>query len=183
MQTINSNFTVDANSATRQEIYDNCSVWIPNAIRDAQAGEQVQTRRGPMNQPYGVNVSWDNASIHRLEQFRDGLVGLGLSYGAYLMLPAKSPDLHHCIEHRFGQLKLHLVQQMYHVGWDNVTEAWVKQTVMDFCAGINGDSIRSDLDKMHKLYYAVSTPKGQSLIVDGKEIVGTGGYYTKKGLD
>lgn len=141
------------------------------------------TRRGPMLAPYGVNVSWDNASIHNFEEVEGGLAGLGLSHGAYIKLPAKSPDLHHVIEHCFGQLKLHLVTQMYRVGWERVTEAWVKQTVMEWCEQIQAASISADLDKMHKLYTAVSLPRGQSLIVDGKEIVGTGGYYSKKGLD
>lgn len=170
LQTIASGFKEEAKSATKEEIYDNTKVWISKARHLAQHGL------------HGLLVSWDNASIHKFDDCKLGYPGLGIDPAQHIVLPVKSPDLHQVIEHCFGRLNAELVAAMYKVGWARVTKGWVQQWVLDWCQTIKPEALQNDLKNLPKLYHAVSMPKGQEATVDGERIVGTDGWYAKKGI-
>ena len=169
-QTIGSEFQEFAKAATKQEIFDNCKVWVPQALQQAQQ----------MHRPCWV--SWDNASIHNFTEDLGGLAALNLTQHQHIVLPARSPDLHQIIEKCFARLKADLVASMYKVGWDQVTPEWVAQWVIDWCEAIKAETIQDGLNLLPKLYTAVSTPKGQVVYVDGSQIAGTDGGYAKKSI-
>ena len=131
---------------------------------------------------YGLLVSWDNASIHKFDGCRGDYQELGIDPCQHIVLPARSPDLHQLIEHCFGRLKAELVAAMYKVGWSRVTEAWVLQWVIDWCNAIKPETLQQDLYTLPKLYHAVSMPKGQIATVEVEKVVGTAGWYAKRGL-
>lgn len=168
VQTVKSNYQEEAKSATKEEIWDNCSCWVPKAIHKAQQGR------------HGVLVSWDNASFHNF----GGVTGLGLSEAQHLVLPAHSPDLHQIIEHCFARLKQQLVVLLYKLGWDNVTPQAVADAVLQLCRGdkvASADIIRAELPRLPKLYRVLSTPKGQTFFDGMHHVQGSGGDWPPKG--
>lgn len=171
VQTVKSNYQEDAKSATKQEIWDNCSCWVPKAIHMAQ-----QSR-------HGVLVSWDNASFHNFNSY-GGVTRLGLADAQHLVLPAQSPDLHQIIEHCFARLKQQLVALLYKLGWDNVTPQVVADVVLQLCRGDTVASaaiIKAELHRLPKLYRVLSTPKGQQVFDGSRHVQGCGGDWPPKG--
>lgn len=156
-----------AKSATRAEIFDNTYCWIRQAKQKAQAAG------------HDLLVSWDNAGIHGFSEAAGDYAEFGIDKRQHIVLPPRSPDLHQVIEHQFGQLKAELVAAMYAQGWDHVDATWAVGWVLQWCKDIKPRSVQSQLQKLPKLYHAVSTPKGQQVTVDGEVLHGTGGYYAK----
>lgn len=167
----------DAKAGTKEEIYDNCQVWVPYVVASAQGREGWKDGKSGL-----VVVQWDNASIHGFEKYKGGYSQLNITKGHRITVPPYSPDFQQPVEHCFGRLKQDLVAAMYKVGWVNITPEWVVRWVLDWCHCIKPATIQADLLRLPKLYWAVSTPKGQSVIVDGESIQGTGGGYAKGGI-
>jgi hypothetical protein len=86
------------------------------------------------------------------------------------------------VEHCFSNLKLDLVDGIYKIGFVNAKPEQVVRWVLQWCHAITPESIQADLQKLPKLFRAISLPKGQSVVVDGEEIKGTGGGYAKAGI-
>jgi len=159
-----------AKSATRAEIFDNTVCWIRKAKQEAAAAG------------HELLVSWDNASIHGFSVAAGDYTEFGIDKSQHIVLPPRSPDLHQVIEHQFGQLKAGLVAAMYARGWNNINAFWVVEWVLRWCESISAASVQAQLQKLPKLYRAVSTPKGQHVMVDDERIEGTGGYYAKHNI-
>lgn len=160
----------DAKGGTREELYDNCLQWVPYVVAQAQGRRNM------------VAVQWDNASIHDFKNYKGGHVGMNITEAHHIEVPPYSPDLQQPVEHCFARLKQAVVVAMYNLGWINVTPEWVARWVLDWCWSIPAEAIQADLQHLPELYWAVTTPKGQTVVVDGKSIQGTGGGYAKGGI-
>jgi hypothetical protein len=168
MQTKKSDFTEDAKAATKEEILDHCSIWVPKAMELA--------RRDNFN----MLVSWDNASIHPNTQ--QELTRLGLTQQQLIGPPANSPDFHELIEHRFGEVKEGLVTVIYKFGFDKVNSRVVADAVKDLCCLITPAKVAADIPQQIFAYRVVAAPEDVTLSHGHKSYKGTFGGYGPRGV-
>jgi hypothetical protein len=98
----------------------------------------------------------------------------------FLPHPPHSPDLHQVIEHRFAEMKQHLVNRVYQLGFQNVTTAALRHFVLEYCHSITPQLIQADLRNLVNCYQVVRTPVGSSVLIDGKPVDGVGGGWPPK---
>jgi hypothetical protein len=133
-------------------------------------------------------VSVDGASIHRVGKMptphprpRPSYPNYMLGYASqFLPHPPHSPDLHQVIEHRFAEMKQHLVNRVYQLGFQNVTTAALRHFVLEYCHSITPQLIQADLRNLVNCYQVVRTPVGSSVLIDGKPVDGVGGGWPPK---
>lgn len=95
-----------------------------------------------------------------------------------IVLPKYSPDLHQVIEHRFGPLKLHLVQQLYRFGWEALAAGGMgllRQLVVNFCRTITPAQIQSDLPRLINCYKIVAAKCTETVLINGRHVQGVEG--------
>jgi hypothetical protein len=141
--------------------------------------------------PFRYLVSVDGASIHKLKKFPEpnpcsragndepSKSHLGFNT-TFLPHPPHSPDLHQVIEHRFAGLKQHLVNMVYQYGFNNVNMAALRYFVLEYCAAITKETIRSDINNLINCLQVVWTPRGSSVVINGKAVDGVGGGWPPK---
>lgn len=133
-------------------------------------------------------VSVDGASIHRVGKMptphprpRPSYPNYMLGYAStFLPHPAHSPDLHQVIEHRFAELKQHLVNRVYQLGFENVTTAALRLFVLEYCMTITPQLIQADIQNLVKCYQVVRTPIGSSLLINNRSVDGVAGGWPPK---
>lgn len=168
MQTIRSQNTSDAKSATLEETADNLSCFA------------TQLQQQAIDQGFRLMFSMDNAPIHNV---KPEMVNFGQT-SLLLPHPANSPDLHQVVEHRFADMKQHVVTRMYQVGFDTVQQnpALLQQFVLEYCQTITPQLIESELENLVKCYQVVACPGYSAVVIDGKNVEGVGGNWPRKGL-
>lgn len=95
-----------------------------------------------------------------------------------IVLPKHSPDLHQLIEHRFGPLKLGIVNQLYRLGWEAVTAGGMgilRQMVVNYCRSITPAQLQSELPRLVECYKVVACNTTESARINGRMVQGVGG--------
>jgi hypothetical protein len=95
----------------------------------------------------------------------------------FLPHPAHSPDLHQVIEHRFAELKQHLVNRVYQLGFENVTTAALRLFVLEYCMTITPQLIQADIQNLVKCYQVVRAPIGSSVLINNRSVDGVAGGW------
>jgi hypothetical protein len=84
------------------------------------------------------------------------------------------------IEHRFAELKQHLVNRVYQIGFGNVNSAALRMFVLEYCSTITPQLIRADIENLLQCYQVVRTPVGSSVLINGRSVDGVGGGWPPK---
>ena len=176
MQTKKSKGKKAAKAATTEEYADMLSTFLP--VLQCQA----------IQWGFRHLVSVDGASIHRVGRMptphprpRPSSPNYQLGYAStFLPHPAHSPDLHLVIEHRFAELKQHLVKRVYQLGFENVTTAALRLFVMEYCMTITPQLIQADIQNLVKCYQVVRTPIGSSVLINNRSVDGVAGGWPPK---
>lgn len=98
----------------------------------------------------------------------------------FLEISAHSPDLNQVIEHRFDELKQHLVNCVYQLGFERVTPSILWGFVQQWCHSITPQSIQADIHNLVNCYQVVRTPVGRSVLINGRLVDGVGGGWPPK---
>jgi hypothetical protein len=161
MQTVESDFTVDAKGPTLQEMKDNFEAFIFKVKRLVRGKHPIYLTR-------------DNPKIHPKPA---DLPALGLPAAADLGLPPHSPDFHMLVEHTNNRVKSGINIACTKQGWMNLTPSKWCAIVKGVAASITPESIRADLANLITCYKIVSTPEGQPVPGLPDWVKGTGGGY------
>ena len=179
MQTKRSKKREAAKACTAEEYADLLKSFLPRL-------QEYAIQRG-----YRHLVSVDGASIHKLLKYptpnpcsargNTQRSAFQLGYAStFLPHPAHSPDLHQVIEHRFAEMKQHLVNRVYQLGWERVTPAVLRGFVLEYCQTITPQLIQADIRNLVQCYQVVGTPVGSSTVINGKAVAGVGGGWPAK---